>query len=146
LPFIPVKPYESLIAPEKRSGAIMFTAFGLLSLIMAAIGVYGVLSFGVTQRTPELGIRAALGALPANVLRLIVSAGLGTAALGVAVGSIAALLLSGRIEPLLFETAARDPVAFAVAGGVLLAIALTASVIPAARAARTDPLRALRTH
>jgi hypothetical protein len=147
LPFIPITPYDDIIAPERRTwelGAVTFSAFGLLSLIMASIGVYGVLSFGVTQRTPELGLRSALGATPGGVLRLIVIAGVGTAALGVTVGVLAAWLLSGRIEPLLFETPARDPFAFAIAAATLLGIALAASLLPGARAARVDPLRALR--
>jgi predicted permease len=147
LPFIRIQSYESLIAPQARSwrlGANVFTAFGLVSLLLAALGVHGVLSYTVTQRTPELGIRAALGATPAHVMRTVLSTGLGTAAVGVAAGCVVALVAASRVQPLLFDTSARDPVVMAVAGVAILAIAVPATLIPGLRAARIDPLRALR--
>ncbi|HSA56754.1 MAG TPA: ADOP family duplicated permease [Gemmatimonadaceae bacterium] len=147
LPYVRIDPYEALISPQARSwrlGATMFTAFGVLSLLMAAIGVYGVLSFSVTQRAPELGIRSALGASPAAVLRLVLVGGVGIAGAGVLLGTGAAFALAHRIEPLLFETSARAPAAYAAAGAVLLLLSLLASLLPGLRAARTDPLVALR--
>ncbi|MEX2151962.1 MAG: ADOP family duplicated permease [Gemmatimonadaceae bacterium] len=147
LPYVHIEPYEALIAPQGRSwqlGATMFTVFGILSLLIALVGVYGVLSFSVTQRMPELGVRAALGATPFDVLRMIVAGGLGTALTGVLLGGIAALGLSRRIEPLLFETSAREPMMYVAAALVIAAGALVASMVPGMRAARADPVTALR--
>ena len=147
LPYVDVQPYEELIAPQARSwrlGATMFTAFGALSLLIAAVGIYGVLSFSVAQRMPELGIRAALGAQPGSVLRSVVLGGGIVALAGVAIGAVAAWLLAPRLEPLLFETGAREPAAYAVAAVVIVASALIASVLPGVRASRADPMSVLR--
>jgi hypothetical protein len=147
LPYVRIEPYGARIAPQARSwrlGATMFTAFGLLSLLMGAVGIYGVLSFSVAQRTPELGIRAALGASPGAVLRMVVLGGLGIAGAGVLLGGMAAYGLAQRLEPLLFETSAREPLAYAIAGTALMFLALVSSLLPGMRAARTDPLVALR--
>jgi putative ABC transport system permease protein len=125
-------------------GAVVFTAFGVLSLIVAAIGVYGVLSFSVTQRLPELGIRTALGATGRNVLTMVVGGGVVTAAAGAVVGTALALALSGRIQGLLFDMSARSPLVYLLAGGVIVVLALIASLLPALRAVRADPLTVLR--
>jgi ABC-type antimicrobial peptide transport system permease subunit len=147
LPYVRIEPYEGLISPQTRSwrlGATMFSAFGVLSLLMAAVGVYGVLSFSVRRRTRELGIRAALGASPGAVLRSVLLGGVVVALVSVAVGGLAAYGLSGRLEPLLFETSAREPFAYALAGGFIAVFALLASLVPGIRATRVDPLVALR--
>jgi predicted permease len=147
LPYITIRPYDAVIAPQARSwrlGATMFTVFGSLSLVMAAIGVFGVLSFSVTQRLPELGIRAALGATPAEVMRTVLASGARAVALGLGAGCLLALLLAGRLEPLLFDVSARDPSAYGVAAGAIAIAALVACMVPGRRAARVDPLRVLR--
>jgi predicted permease len=147
LPYVRIEPYEGLIAPEARSwrlGATMFSAFGALSLLIAAVGVYGVLSFSVRRRTRELGIRSALGASRGAVLRSVLLGGLAVALAGLALGAFAAFSLSTRLQPLLFETSARDPAAYWVAAACIAVFALLASVIPGLRAARVDPLVALR--
>jgi predicted permease len=147
LPYVSITPYETIVAPHARSwrlGAVVFTAFGVLSLIVAAIGVYGVLSFSVTQRLPELGIRTALGATGRNVLTMVVGGGVATAAAGAVVGTALALALSGRIQGLLFDMSARSPLVYLLAGGVIVVLALIASLLPALRAVRADPLTVLR--
>jgi putative ABC transport system permease protein len=147
LPYVHIQPYEELIANQARSwrlGAIVFIAFGVLSLAIAAIGVYGVLSFTVARRMPELGIRAALGATSRTVLRMVVGGGVATAVAGVALGSTLGLVLSGRIQGLLFETSGREPAVFLVAGATIVTLALAASLAPGIRAARADPLAVLR--
>lgn len=147
LPYVRIEPYEELIAPEARSwrlGASMFSAFGALSLLIAAVGVYGVLSFSVRRRTRELGIRSALGASRAAVLRSVLFGGLGVTLVGVAAGAFVSFGLSSRLQPLLFQTSAREPVAYGFAALCIAMLALLASVIPGVRAARVDPLVALR--
>jgi ABC-type antimicrobial peptide transport system permease subunit len=148
LPYVRVEPYEQLISPQARSwrmGATIFTAFGVLSLLIAAVGVYGVLSFSVRRRTRELGIRAALGASRAVVLRSVLFGGVAVALVGVAAGGLAAFGLANRLQPLLFETSAREPLAYAIAAGCIVAFALVASLVPGLRATKVDPLVALRT-
>jgi putative ABC transport system permease protein len=138
---------REVIGPQERSwqsGATMFVAFSALALVLAAIGLYGVIAFDVAQRTQELGVRIALGAQVGDVLRLIVGAGLRFAVAGVAVGIAIALLASRFVTPLLFGVSARDPVVFGAVGVVLLAVAAVASGIPAWRATRVDPNTALR--
>jgi predicted permease len=147
LPFVAVEPYEELINPQARSwrlGATMFTTFGLLSLLIAAVGVHGMLSYLVSARTRELGVRAALGATPASMLRMVMAGGFTLALIGVVVGSAIALAAGTRIESLLFDTSARDPMVFAAAAAVIVAVTLIATLLPGVRAARADPLRALR--
>jgi predicted permease len=139
---------REVIGPQERSwqsGATMFVAFSTLALVLAAIGLYGVIAFDVAQRTQELGVRIALGAQVGDVLRLIVGAGLRFAVVGVAVG-IGIALLAGRFAaPLLFGVSARDPLVLGGVGALLLAVAAVASGIPAWRATRVDPNTALRT-
>lgn len=145
--FITVQPYAELLDPERRSwtlGATMFTVFGLLALVVAAIGLYSVLAFGVAQRTQELGIRAALGASRERLVGLVLGEGLRLVAVGVALGLAAALLLSRRIAPLLFEVSPHDPITLGGVVVVLLLVSVLASVLPALRATRVDPSTALR--
>ena len=145
--YVRAKPLADLVAPTRRAwqlGAVMFGAFGILALILAAIGLYSVLSFDVAQRTHELGVRIALGASSGTVTGMIVRQGMGLALLGVAVGSLAALLAAPWVDPLLFEQRARDPVVFGVVAAVLLLVAVAATFLPALRATRVDPTVALR--
>jgi predicted permease len=147
LRFIGGGPFERVLAPHLRSwrlGATLFSALGGLALLVAGVGLYGSLSFEVACRRLELGIRGALGAGAGRLAREVVRRGLLLAGGGIALG-LAAVLLAGRAaEPLLFETSPRDPVLLALASAVLVAVAVAASWLPAARAARVDPAAALR--
>jgi ABC-type antimicrobial peptide transport system permease subunit len=125
-------------------GATVFTVFGALALMLAAVGLYSVIAYGVTQRTHELGVRLALGAARTSVVRLVVLGSLRFTIAGVVIGSVAALLAARWIDPLLFRQSPRDPVVFAVVTVVLVAVAIAASWIPALRAASVDPRTALQ--
>ncbi len=133
---------QGLWAP--RMGAAMLTVFGGLALLLAAFGVYGVLSYSVNQQTREIGIRMAMGAERAHVLRLVVGQGLRLAAAGLVAGVIVALLLVRQLSSLLFGVSAYDPVTFVGVGLLLLVVAFMACYLPARRATRVDPLVALR--
>ena len=149
-PLLPIARVESLadyVAPQLRPwrlGAGMFTAFGALALVIAAVGLYSVLAYAVTQRAHELGVRAALGASRGDVLRLVVGDGLRVTVTGVVVGLAAALLLAGRFESMLYEVDPRDPLVLGGVAAALLLVALAASLLPARRAARADTSVALR--
>lgn len=133
---------QNLWAP--RAGAALFGVFGLLGLLLASIGVYGVMANMVVQRTSEIGIRMALGAQPGSVIGMVVGQSLRLAGLGLAVGIVAALAITGWMRSLLFGIGPRDPLTFLSVSGVLLAVALVAGWLPARRAARIDPVEALR--
>ncbi len=148
LPYVRIAWYRDLLAAQARPwslGATLFTTFGVLSLIIAAIGLYGVIAFAVAQRTRELGLRAALGASPGRLLRSVVVSGVGVAALGVVLGTGLALLASARLERLLFHTRGTDPMVFGSAMVIVLAVSAVAAWVPGRRAARVDPMEALRT-
>lgn len=138
---------EDVVATESRSwrlGATMFTIFGLLALLVAAVGLYSVVAYDVSQRTQELGVRVALGASAGDVVRLVIAEGVRVVALGLAFGAIVALALANRVTPLLYHTSGRDPITYAFVVLVLLAVALAATLAPALRASRVDPNIALR--
>jgi predicted permease len=141
------RPIQSIVDhanSPRRFFLLLVGSFAALGLILAAIGIYGVISYSVTQRTQEIGIRMALGATRANVVGSVLSRTLRLAFIGIAAGALASLLVSRAIAALLFNTAPGDPVAFA--GMVLLlgAVALLAGYLPARRAARINPMVALR--
>jgi predicted permease len=145
--YLTVTPMSTIIAPEVRSwklGAIMFAAFGLLALALAAIGLYGVISYNVTQRTHEMGVRVALGAQARDVIQLIVREGLGVVVPGVVLGAIIALAAGKWVAPLLFQVSPKDPPVLVAVVLTLIAVAIAASWIPAMRASRVDPTEALR--
>ena len=146
--YVTVRPMSNLLDGQRRSwhvGATMFVAFGVLALIVAAVGLYGVIAYTVGQRMHELGVRIALGAQSSDVLRLVIGHGVRVAVAGV-VGGIGIAFAAARwIEPLLFQQPARDPAVFGVVGGLLMVVTLAASAIPAARASRADPNTVLRT-
>ena len=145
--YVRVRTLDGIVAPEMRSwrlGATMFTIFGVLALVVAAIGLYSVVAYDVSQRIPELGVRVALGASTAKVLRLVVADGVQVVTVGLVAGVAAALLLAGRISPLLYEVSAKDPMTYVGVVAVLLVVAVVASLKPALRAARVDPNLALR--
>ena len=128
-----------------RINVIMLGAFGILALLLASIGLYGVASYAVTQRTREIGVRMALGARRSSVLGLVLGRGIIVVAIGVAIGLIAAAALAPRVPAnLLPNVNARDPMTFATTAILLVAVALIANYIPARRATRIDPLIALK--
>jgi putative ABC transport system permease protein len=127
-----------------RSLMVLFTAFALLALTLGAVGIYGIVSYSVTQRTHEIGIRMALGARAGNVLSLIMKNGLALVLTGIVIGVGGALLLTRFLTTLLFGVTPTDRVTFVVVSLIFFVIAAVASLIPALRAMRVDPLVALR--
>ena len=128
----------------QRAAVTLLGVFGGLALLLAAIGLYGVMSYAVSQSARELGLRMALGAGAGNVLRLVMTQGLALTAVGIAIGAFAALGWTRLIGDLLFQVSPRDPLAFGSALAVMAAASFAACLIPAWRATRTDPVRALR--
>jgi macrolide transport system ATP-binding/permease protein len=128
----------------QRIAVAMLAVFGGLALVLAAIGLYGVMSYVVSQSTRELGLRMALGARAADLLRHVMSHGMALTAGGIALGIAAALLLTRLLGYLLYKVSPRDPLAFGSAFVVMMVVALAACFLPAWRATRTDPVRALR--
>lgn len=128
----------------ERAAATLLALFAALALLVAAIGIYGVLSYGVTERTHEMGIRLAHGAQPRDLFRLVVGQGMLLTVIGLAIGVGASFVLTRLIQRLLFGVSATDPLTFAVIPLVLAAVALVACWVPARRATRMDPLVALR--
>jgi predicted permease len=129
---------------QQRMGSSLLGAFGGVAMLMAAIGLYGVMAFGVAQRTREIGIRLALGAQRSDVLRLVVGTGARLVGVGIAVGLGVALLVTRFLSDLLFDVASYDPVVFSSVVVLLGATSLLASYLPARRASRVDPMVALR--
>jgi hypothetical protein len=147
LPRLAFAPLEELIADAlvaQRIGAILTTLFGVAGLLLTAVGLYGVLAFTVAQRTREIGVRIALGAERRTVIGEMLRRGGQLATIGAGIGLVAAVALSRTIEALLFGVSAYDPVAYIAVVALLFATALLASWIPARRAARVDPMVALR--
>jgi ABC-type antimicrobial peptide transport system permease subunit len=133
---------ESL-APTRFAMALL-GAFAGLALVLSGVGLYGVIAYGVTQRTREIGVRIALGAEPASVRRLVVAGGLRLTALGIAIGLAAAAVSTRVLAHLLYGVTPADPVTYATIAAIVVAIALAASYVPAGRAMRIDPTEALR--
>ena len=129
---------------DRRLNMMLFLLLGGLALTLAAVGVYGVVAYSVTQRTHEIGVRMAIGARPADVVRMVLTEGGRLAVTGVAVGSVAAMAGARLIRGLLFEVSATDPLTFMAVAAGLLGVALLASYIPARRATQVDPMIALR--
>jgi predicted permease len=127
-----------------RLGATLFSAFGALALIVAVVGIYSTVSYGVNQRLHEFGVRVALGARVGDVIRLVVGQGVRTVAIGVAIGVLLSLAAGKLIASLLYGVSPRDPLALAVVVVVLLATGALAALMPAWRASRVDPVGALR--
>jgi predicted lysophospholipase L1 biosynthesis ABC-type transport system permease subunit len=137
---------EIVVQSTARSdfNMLLLTVFGCAALLLAAIGVYGLMSYSVEQRTQEIGIRLALGAELGQVRNMVIVQGMSLAVAGVAIGTVSAFALSRLIETLLFGVTARDPVVFVAVPGVLTLVALIAVWLPALRATRIDPIDALR--
>jgi putative ABC transport system permease protein len=129
--------------PDRLRSALM-GIFASIALALSAIGIYGVIAYSVVQRTQEIGIRAALGASPANLVRLVVGGGMRLAAAGLALGCVAAIGANRLLSSFLFGVGSSDSVTLIATAGVLAAVATVACYIPARNATRIDPLAALR--
>ncbi|HWO02380.1 MAG TPA: FtsX-like permease family protein, partial [Blastocatellia bacterium] len=140
----PMREVVSGTVGTPRFNMILLSSFAVLALALAVVGLYGVMSYLVAQRTREIGVRMALGASNADVMKLIVGRGLALAGVGVAVGLVAAFAATRVLNSLLFGVSATDPVTFALVALLLTGVALAASVIPARRAMKVDPMVALR--
>jgi putative ABC transport system permease protein len=147
LPVADVRPMGNVIREtysRQQFSAILLGGFSLAALLLAAIGIYGVLAYSVTHRTREIGVRVALGAEPGTIIRMVVANGARLVMAGVIAGLAVALVLSGLLKSLLFGVGPRDPLTFIAAPAVLVAVALLAAYVPARRAAKVSPLEALR--
>jgi ABC-type antimicrobial peptide transport system permease subunit len=142
--FRPIQQIVDHAVSPRRFFVMLVSAFALLGLVLAALGIYGVISYSVTQRTREIGVRMALGATLARVQLDVLRSTLILALIGIAIGTIASLAISHLITSLLFGTTPTDPATFAAMILILAAIALLAGYIPARRASRINPMVALR--
>ncbi|MEO8027842.1 MAG: FtsX-like permease family protein, partial [Bryobacteraceae bacterium] len=146
-PISAVQTMDELLSAEvadRRQNMALLAAFAGLALLLASLGIYGVLSYAVTQRTREIGVRMALGAASSEVVRMIIGQGLRLAGAGLLVGAVSALALSRVIASILYGVKPADPVTFGATIAVLLGVSFAACAIPALRASRVDPLIALR--
>ncbi len=145
--WVEITPFAELVEMQLRPwrlGATLFTLFGTLALIVAVLGLYAVMAFDVSQRTRELGVRAALGASPRGLLRLVVHRSLLLASAGAALGVLITLALAPRLQALLFHVPARDLSSLVLVSATLIGAGVLAAWLPGRRAARSDPLLALR--
>jgi putative ABC transport system permease protein len=147
LPISHVRTLASVVASGTagpRLSATLVGVFSVVALLLAALGLYGVISYSVLQRTHELGIRTALGARPADVMRLVMTQGVALMAGGLAVGFALSLALGRALASQLYGIAPNDPWTLGIVGAVLALVGLAAAAVPAARATRIDPVAALR--
>jgi hypothetical protein len=146
-PFIDVSRLAELVNPQMRAwrlGATTFGVFGLLAVVVAALGLYSVLAYDVSRRFREIGIRVALGAGGSEIRRMVVGRAVRVAVAGAVVGFAIAIAAGPTVGPLLFQTSSHDPAAFLAAAGVLFTVAVLAAIVPMRRAARVDPIVALK--
>jgi len=147
LPMFDIRPMDERISASLATGkfnTLLLTALGAIGLLLAAVGIYGVVAYFVTQRTGEIGLRMALGATPGRVLRLVVGQGMRPVVLGIVVGVGLAGAASRLLASLVFGVGTRDPLTFVAVPVMLGVVALAASVLPARRAIRVDPTKALQ--
>jgi putative ABC transport system permease protein len=145
--YVTVQPLQEVVAGSQRSwrmGASLLVIFGALALLVAAVGLYGVISYNVAQRMHELGVRIALGATPRRILQLVVGQSMRVVFAGVAIGTLLAVSASKWVQPLLFNQSAKDPLVYLVVAAVMFVVAVAASSSPAVVAAKADPNAALR--
>jgi predicted permease len=148
LPIASVRTMQEVIHvshSRPRFLAMLLTIFSAVALILAALGIYGVISYSVAQRTSEFGIRVAMGAQPSSVLGMVLTQGMTLALAGIVVGAAGAFLLTRYIKELLFQVDVLDPLTFAAMAAALAAVTAIACYVPARRATRVDPMTALRT-
>jgi putative ABC transport system permease protein len=131
-------------AAQPRLNTMLLVVFASVALLIASVGIYGVIAYSVSQRTGEIGVRMALGATPSDMLRLIVGEGMKLALIGIVAGLLGGLALGRAVSSLLFGVPVRDPLTFTLVAVVLAGVALAACTIPALRASRVDPIAALR--
>jgi hypothetical protein len=141
---IPLAEYTEVATFGQKVAAHLMGALGLMCLLLAAMGLYSVMSYTVSQRIPEIGIRMAMGARPWNVIAMVVGQGMTLAGTGMAVGAVAAFATTRLVASMLFRVDAADPASFVLAGLFLSAVALVATWLPAFRATRIDPMQSLR--
>lgn len=147
MPYVSARPYRELVAPELgpwRLGATMFTLFGAIALVIAALGLYSVMAYLVSQRMQEIGVRMALGARRGDIMRLVAWQTSRAVLVGLVLGGLAAAWASRWLGDLLYETSARDPLVYGASAGALVLAAAVASALPARRSAAIDPALALR--
>jgi putative ABC transport system permease protein len=147
LPLASIATMEEIVAESvaaRRFSLILLAGFAGIALLLAAIGIYGVLSYTVGQRTREIGVRMAMGAPRSHVLRLVVGEGVMLVAVGLAIGVVATRAATGLMRGLLYEVQPSDPTTLMLVGVVLAFVAMAASYLPARRAAAVDPVTALR--
>jgi putative ABC transport system permease protein len=147
LPIAQLRPMTELVDQSlgtTRLSAALFALFGVLGLVLAAVGIYGVMSYTVQQRRHEIGVRIALGARPSTVIRLVMRRGATLALIGIVVGTIGGLVATRLMSKLLFGIAPSDPVTFASTAAMLGAVALIATYVPGHRATLVDPVAVLR--
>jgi ABC-type antimicrobial peptide transport system permease subunit len=139
--------FDSLVlasVADRRFTMLVLSAFGAFALFLAAVGIYGVLAYSVNRRTREIGVRMALGAARGRVLRMILRDGMRAVIPGIGVGIVGALMLTRLMTGLLYGIAPTDPLTFAAVITVLVVVTLVASLVPARRATRVDPMEAIR--
>jgi ABC-type antimicrobial peptide transport system permease subunit len=134
---------DDAVAPRRLITRLL-EVFSVLALTLAALGLYGVIAFSVSQRTQEIGIRMAIGAQAGDVLQLILRSGLRLIALGVGIGVVAALMLGRLLEEMLYGVSAHDPLIFATIAALITLVSVAACVLPALRASQVQPVVALR--
>jgi predicted permease len=147
MPYVEIQSYQDLVEPDLRSwrlGATMFSVFGALALVIAAVGLYGVLSYSVAQRTREIGVRIALGARRAEIIRLVTMGGMNAVIVGIVIGLALSMAAARFVATMLYQTSPSDPLVIMGVVVSLIGVALVASVLPAWRASRVDPNIALR--
>jgi ABC-type antimicrobial peptide transport system permease subunit len=147
LPLFNIRSMDERLSASLASGAfntMLLTTLGVIGLVLAAVGIYGVVAYFVTQRTGEIGLRMALGATPKQVLRLVVGQGMRPVILGIIAGAAIAAAGSRLLSSLVFGIGTNDPVTFALVPVVLASVAFAASIIPARRATRVEPTKALQ--